>query len=145
MARPINNARQQWEVVLFCYKNAKNARKDAHSTTHGLDPRAVRVMNEAGVDISAHWSKNVRELAHLVFDVVVTVCDHAAETCPTFPGNTRVIHAGFNDPPRLASGETTEEETLDHYRRVRDQIRTFVQKLPEVLTDPAQPPHDRRE
>lgn len=113
-------------------------------TPHGLDPRAVRVMSEAGVDISAQRSKDVRELAHLDFDVVVTVCDHAAETCPAFPGNTRVIHAGFDDPPRLASDAPTEEEALGHYRRVRDQIQSFVQNLPEVLADPARPSPDRR-
>lgn len=97
-----------------------------------LDPRAVLVMKEAGVDISAQRSKHVSELAGEKFDLVVTVCDAAAEACPTFPGATRVIHRGFDDPPRLAAGQS-EEEALRIYRRVRDEIRAFVAELPKVL------------
>ncbi len=96
--------------------------------THGLNPRAVRVMAEAGVDISAHRSKLVRDLPTLDFDCVVTVCGHANENCPLFPGKTRVFHVGFDDPPRLDEGAKTEEEALGHYRRVRDEIRAFVAK-----------------
>ena len=101
--------------------------------THGLDPRAVRVMAEAGVDISAHRSKHLDELAGVAFDAVVTVCDRARESCPLFPGGTRLLHAGFGDPPRLVREAATEEEALDAYRRVRDEIRRFVETLPEVL------------
>jgi len=101
---------------------------------HGLNPRAVRVMAEAGVDISAHRSKHVNELKDIAFDYVVTVCDNARESCPLFPGRAKVVHAGFDDPPRLAKDANTEEETLGHYRRVRDEIRTFVETLPESLT-----------
>jgi arsenate reductase (thioredoxin) len=100
---------------------------------HGLNPRAVAVMAEAGVDISGHTSKNVADLLNIPFDYVVTVCSHAHETCPTFPGKTKVIHVGFDDPPKLAEGATTEAEALSHYRRVRDEIRTFVERLPGVL------------
>jgi arsenate reductase len=103
--------------------------------THGLDPRAVRVMAEAGVDISGHRSKHLDDLAGVDFDVVVTVCDHAHESCPMFPGRTRLVHVGFDDPPRLAKGETDEEAALAHYRRVRDAIRAFVETLPEGLTE----------
>jgi len=101
---------------------------------HGLNPRAVRVMAEAGVDISAQRSKHVSELKDIAFDYVVTVCDNARESCPLFPGRAKVVHAGFDDPPRLAKDANTEEETLGHYRRVRDEIRTFVETLPESLT-----------
>lgn len=95
--------------------------------THGLNPRAVAVMKEAGVDISAHRSKNVSELQDMPFDLVVTVCGHANETCPMWLGKrARVVHAGFDDPPALAREAHTEEEALAFYRRVRDAIRCFV-------------------
>ena len=100
---------------------------------HGLNPTAVRVMAEAGVDISGHKSKSVDEVMHVPFDCVVTVCDHARETCPVFPGKARVIHAGFDDPPKLAETAASEEEALSHYRRVRDEIRAFVESLPQSL------------
>lgn len=103
--------------------------------THGLNPNAVRVMAEAGVDIAGHQSKLLDSLAGVPFDYVVTVCGHAHETCPVFPSGARVIHAGFDDPPRLARGAATEEEGLAHYRRVRDEIRTFVQGIPEVFKE----------
>jgi arsenate reductase len=103
--------------------------------THGLNPLAVKVMAEAGVDISEHRSKHVDELRSVPFDYVVTVCDHANEICPVFPGRVRRLHVGFDDPPRLAKSAGTEEEALDHYRRVRDQIRDFVRKLPEALEE----------
>ena len=102
---------------------------------HGLNPRAVKVMAEEGVDISGQRSKHVTELAHVDFDYVVTVCGHARETCPVFPGKTRMIHRGFDDPPRLARSAKTEEEALVHYRRVRDEIRDFVIMLPKILKD----------
>ncbi len=100
---------------------------------HGLDPHAVKVMAEAAVDISRQESKLLEELEIQDFDYVVTVCDHARESCPWFPGNATVVHQGFDDPPVLASNETTEEGRLNHYRRVRDEIKTFVEGLPESL------------
>jgi arsenate reductase len=100
---------------------------------HGLDPLAVRAMERAGVDISDHRSKHVDELADVDFDYVVTVCDHANEHCPLFPGETKVVHVGFDDPPRLAAGAESEEEAFAHYERVRDEIRRFVETLPEAL------------
>ena len=101
--------------------------------THGLNPRAVRVMAEAGVDLSGHRSKHVDELRDVAFDYVVTVCGHANENCPLFPGKTKIVHMGFEDPPKLAEQARTEEEALSHYRRVRDEIRTFVESLPDAL------------
>lgn len=100
---------------------------------HGVDPRAVRVMAEAGVDISGHRSKHVDELLDVGLDYVVTVCDHAAESCPIFPGRVARLHQSFQDPPRLAREAASEEEALEHYRRVRDEIRDFIQALPERL------------
>jgi arsenate reductase len=95
----------------------------------GMNARAVRVMGEVGVDISGHHSKDVDELAGIPFDYVITVCDNANETCPIFPGKTKHIHVGFDDPPRLAKNARTEEEALSHYRRVRDEIRHFVEQI----------------
>jgi arsenate reductase len=101
--------------------------------THGLNPNAVKVMAEAGVDISRQRSKLADEVRDVAFDFVVTVCDNARESCPLFPGKARIVHAGFDDPPRLARSAKTEEEALGHYRRVRDEIKAFVESLPESL------------
>lgn len=103
--------------------------------THGLNQTAVQVMAEAGVDISQQRSKHVVELAAIEFDYVVTVCGHADENCPHFPCKTKVLHVGFDDPPKLAQAAKTEEEALGHYRRVRDEIKAFVETLPESLKD----------
>ena len=102
---------------------------------HGLNPSAVKVMSEAGVDISAHRSKTLDDLSEAAFDYVVTVCGLAHETCPRFPGNAKLIHVGFDDPPRLARQAKTEEEALPHFRRVRDEIRHFVERLPDALEE----------
>ncbi len=104
--------------------------------THGLNPHAVKVMAEAGVDISGQRSKQVDELREVPFDVVITVCGHANETCPAWLGRkARVLHAGFDDPPRLAKTAHTDEEALGHYRRVRDEIRAFIAQLPLALEE----------
>jgi arsenate reductase len=102
--------------------------------THGLNPNAVMVMAEADVDISGHVSKDLGQLKDVEFDYVVTVCGHAHETCPVFPGRAKVIHHGFDDPPALAKNAETEAEALGHYRRVRDEIRDYVETLPGALT-----------
>lgn len=102
--------------------------------THGLNPNAVKIMAEAGVDISNHASKNVRDLMHIKFDYVVTVCGHANENCPFFPGKAKIVHKGFDDPPQLANNSRNEEEALNHYRRIRDEIRDFIKQLPENLS-----------
>jgi arsenate reductase len=102
----------------------------AGTEPHGMNPHAVRVMAEAGVDIRGHRSKHVDELKDVPLDYVVTVCDSANESCPVFPGRTKRIHVGFDDPPQLARSARTEEEALAHYRRVRDEIAAFVRTLP---------------
>jgi arsenate reductase len=117
-------------------KTLKSDAIEAYSAgieTHGLNPNAVKVMAEAGVDISGHRSKNVSDLMGVPFDYVVTVCGHANETCPMFPGKAKVIHVGFDDPPALAKEAKSEQEALDCYRRVRDEIKAYVQTLPESL------------
>lgn len=100
---------------------------------HGMNPYTIRVMAEAGVDIAGQLPKHVDELRDVPLDYVVTVCDHAHESCPLFPGRTKVVHVGFDDPPRLARAAKTEEEALGHYRRVRDEIRAFIETLPDAL------------
>jgi arsenate reductase len=101
--------------------------------THGLNPLAVKVMAEAGVDIANQKSKHVDQVKDIRFDYVVTVCGHANENCPFFPGKTKVVHVGFDDPPALAKNAATEDDALNVYRRVRDEIRRFVESLPESL------------
>jgi arsenate reductase len=101
----------------------------------GIDPRAAKAMSEVGIDISNQGSKSLDQVIHEQFDYVVTLCDNAQRTCPSFPGKTRVIHVGFDDPPRLAATAKDEEEAMLHYRRVRDEIKVFVEKLPELLLD----------
>lgn len=100
----------------------------AGTEPHGLDPRTVAVLLEAGLDIEGHRSKHVDEFSGDAFDLVVTVCDRARETCPVFPGATRTMHRSFDDPPRLAEG-LGGEAALAPYRRVRDEIRAFVESL----------------
>ena len=101
--------------------------------THGLNPNAVKVMAEAGVDISSQKSQHLDEFMELDLDVVVTVCDHAHETCPLFPGHAKVIHHSFDDPPKLSPPDAPEEVKLDGFRRVRDEIKAFVETLPNAL------------
>jgi len=105
---------------------------DAYSAgveRHGLNPNAVKVMKEAGVDISGHVSQVLEDLPVREFDLVVTVCDNARESCPVFPGEARRVHHSFDDPPALAKTAASEEEALEHYRRVRDEIKAFVSAL----------------
>ncbi len=100
----------------------------------GLNPNAIKVMQEAGVDITAQTSKTVDAIRDLPLDYVVTVCGHAGESCPIWlAGKAKIIHVGFDDPPKLAQGAATQEEALGHYRRVRDEIKAFVSTLPEPL------------
>ena len=113
-----------------------NSTMDVYSAgieTHGLNPNAVKIMAEAGVDISTYKSKSVNDLLHIPFDFVITVCGHTYENCPFFPGKAKVLHVGFDDPPKLAINAKTEAAALDHYRRIRDEIRAFVETLPDFL------------
>lgn len=105
----------------------------AGTEEHGLNPIAVQVMAEAGVDISGHRSKTLDTLSDHSFDLVVTVCGDADRRCPSFTGAPRIVHAGFDDPPRLAAGIEDAQEALKPYRRVRDEIRRFVETLPGEL------------
>jgi arsenate reductase len=100
---------------------------------HGVDPRAVQVMAEVGIDISGQQSKSVDEIGDVEFDHVITVCDNAQQSCPVFPAKTKVVHVGFEDPPKLAAEAGDEDEAMGHYRRVRDEIKAFVERLPEGL------------
>ena len=100
----------------------------AGTQKHGMNQRAIKVMNESGVDISKHFSKTVDELGDIKFDLVVTVCGHANENCPVFFGSPKVIHVGFEDPPQLAQNLIDEEDILNQYRRVRDEISDFCNK-----------------
>lgn len=99
----------------------------------GVDPKAVKVMADVGIDISGQQSKAVDTLVNLEFDYVVTLCNHAQETCPFFPAKTKLLHVGFDDPPKLSQSAEDEEQALRHYRRVRDEIRAFVEGMPENL------------
>jgi len=100
---------------------------------HGMNPNVVAVMAEAGVDISSQRSKHLDELRDIEFDYVVTVCGRANENCPRFPGSTKVVHVGFDDPPLLAAEAGDDDEKLNCYRRVRDEIRSFIESLPESI------------
>lgn len=100
---------------------------------HGVDPRAIKVMAEAGMDISGQESKSIDELPDKNFDVVITLCDSANESCPFFPGQMVRLHQGFDDPPLLTKGIQDEEKILQVYRRVRDEIKEFVRQLPERI------------
>lgn len=102
---------------------------------HGLNPNAVLVMQESGVDITSQTSNTVEELGPIEFDYVITVCGHANENCPVFLGNAKVVHFGFDDPPKLAKEMDSETAALDCYRRVRDEIKSYVETLPESITE----------
>jgi arsenate reductase len=104
----------------------------AGTKKHSMNERAMRVMKEAGVDISGHYSKTTEELPQVTFDYVVTVCDHAHENCPYFPGG-KIVHVGFQDPPALTREMKDEEEILNVYRRVRNEIEDFVKDMKKVL------------
>jgi len=100
---------------------------------HGMNPHAMKVMAESGVDITGQYSKTVAELGPVEFDYVVTVCGHANEHCPLFTGKAKVVHVGFDDPPKLTKHLPDGEAKLAVYRQVRDQIRAFIETLPEGL------------
>jgi len=136
---------QKFKVLFLCTGNSCRSQMaegwarhlrgddiDPHSaglTAKGLNPRAVKVMAEAGINISCHQSNNLDEMKGISFDYVVTVCSHADDHCPAFPGKTKVIHQGFDDPPALAMDAEDEEAALAHFRRVRDEIAEFIASL----------------
>ncbi len=100
---------------------------------HGMNPHAIAVMAEVGIDISDHQSKTTDELPVQEFDYVVTVCDSAKERCPWFPAKTRLLHHSFPDPPALTQDMPDGELKLNVYRQVRDEIETFIKTLPEAF------------
>jgi len=129
-----NSCRSQmaeaWTLLL------KGDRFDVYSAgvaPKAVDRRAIKAMAEAGIDISEQKSKDVDALGNMEFDYVITLCDNARESCPYFPAKTKLIHRGFEDPPKRAEGAKSEEKAMIHYRRVRDEIKAFVETLPEVL------------
>lgn len=103
----------------------------AGTKKHGLNPYAIKVMAEAGVDISTHESNTTDEL-DLKMDIVITVCSDANENCPYFPGG-KIIHIGFDDPPRLTKEMTDTEEILNIFRRVRDEIKETILTIEERI------------
>lgn len=147
------NTKEKLKVLFLCTGNScrsqmaegwvralKSDAIEAYSAgieRHGLNANAVKVMAEVGVDISAHTSKLVDDIMDVGLDYVVTVCGDAHETCPMFPGQATVVHIGFDDPPvlarELAEQGATVEAQLECYRRVRDEIREFVETLPAGL------------
>jgi arsenate reductase len=146
----MSEATQKMKILFLCTGNACRSQMAEGWTRHlkgdriepasagvapkGVDPLALQAMKEAGVNMGGQGSKHVDDLKHIDFDYVVTVCDHASENCPLFPGRTRVVHVGFEDPPKLAAGIRDEAEKIGPYRRVRDEIKAFVETLPEGLT-----------
>jgi arsenate reductase len=99
---------------------------------HGMNPWAIKVMREVGVDLDLQYSKTIEELPKIKFEFVVTVCDSAKESCPYLPAG-KTLHLGFDDPPTLAQNLSSEKEILDVYRRVRDEIDVKIRLLPEIL------------
>lgn len=101
---------------------------------HGMNPNAMQVMKEAGIDISMQSSKLACSLDDVPLRLVITVCGHADENCPALVTKAKVVHVGFDDPPKLAKEVASEEAALDCYCRVRDEIRDFVRdQLPGML------------
>ncbi len=107
----------------------------AGTSPQGLNPLAVKAMAEIGIDISSHKSKSVDELQDVIFDFVVSVCDQAKQSCPTWLGAGKLVHHSFDDPPRLAQSARTEAEALQAYRKVRDEIKAFVETLSQILEE----------
>ena len=103
-------------------------------TAHGLNPDAITVMQELGLDCSAWRSKTMDEIApEITFDYVITLCNKALQSCPYCPATKAVVHRGFDDPPKLALRAQNDIERLAPYRRVRDEIKNFIISLPENL------------
>jgi arsenate reductase len=116
-------------------KGGQIAAYSAGLEAHGLNRVAVRVMAERGVDISHYRSKRIEVLRNVTFECVVTVCDRSRARCPVFPEGTRLIHVAIEDPTLLSRTATSEEEALEHYRRVCEQIRVLVETLPQRILE----------
>ncbi len=125
-----NSCRSQMaEAYLRHFANSKAIIYSAGVATHGLNPGAVATMLEDGIDISHHTSNNVQEYRHIPFDYVITVCDHAKERCPVFPGKAQQFHHNFPDPAKATGSD---DEIKEQFRQTRDLIkdycRDFVQR-----------------
>jgi len=112
--------------------------------THGLNPHAVAVMAEEKIDISRHESQHLNDFKHIDFDYVITVCSHAHESCPIFPGGSKIVHVGFDDPPKMAELLNNPQKKLDCYRKVKDQIKSYVLTLPQSLPGNRKPSHSEK-
>ncbi|WP_417590254.1 arsenate reductase ArsC [Owenweeksia hongkongensis] len=126
-----NSCRSQiMQGYLNHFSNNKIEAYSAGIETHGVNPKAIKVLAEDGIDISHHTSNHVDEYRDVNFDYLITVCDHAKENCPWFPSDAERFHQSFDDPAK-ATG--TDEEILNDFRRVRDEIKkyasTFVNNL----------------
>lgn len=113
-------------------KGEKFSFHSAGTKKHGMNPYAIKVMQEVGVDISKQYSKTTDELPEVSMDYVFTVCSHANENCPYFPGG-KIIHKGFDDPPFLTKQIDDENEILSVYRRVRDEIKEMVLNIEQYM------------
>ncbi len=130
-----NSCRSQMAESLLNDKwNQQFVAFSAGTAPKQIDRRAVEAMKEIGLDISANRSQSISDHADVLFDLVITVCGHADETCPVFPSVTKVIHVGFDDPPVLAQNAASEEAALAFYRRVRDEIKAFISDFPKFYT-----------
>lgn len=122
----LNSSRSQMaEGLLLALYGDRFEAYSAGTQPSEVNPYAIKAMSEIGIDISHYRSKSVREFRDMKFDYVVTVCDNAKETCPFFPGGKKYLHRGFIDP---AGFEGTEEERLRVFRRVRDEIKEWIEK-----------------
>ena len=137
----MKNGEEQKKVLFICTHNsARSQIAEGLMNTFHLDdymawsvgteptqvnPYAIRVMEEVGIDVTGHHSKSMESFQSLDFDYVVTVCDHANEVCPFFPGGKERIHKSFQDPSTI---EGSEETRLAGFRRVRDEIRAWIEE-----------------
>lgn len=120
-----NSARSQMAEGLLRHDGGERFDVESAGVKPGsVRPEAIEAMREIGIDISTHWSKSVEQFIGQRFDYVITVCDHARETCPVIPGATQLIHQSFADPP--SPGTASPEETLACFRQVRDEIRDWM-------------------
>lgn len=131
-----NSCRSQMAEAFTNYlKGDKITAYSAGTKPRGIDPKAIEVMKETGLDITGQKSQYIDEFSDFEIDFVITLCGDAKESCPVFPGKTTLIHRGFDDPPQLAQTAVSNEEALSHYRRVRDEIREFIESFPDSLNN----------
>lgn len=125
-----NSCRSQIaEGYLKHFADGKAEVYSAGIETHGVNPKAILVMREDGIDISHHTSNHVDEYSHIPFDYVITVCDNAKESCPFFPGNAKKFHHNFPDPAKATGND---DEVMAEFRRVRDMIKEYCRSFAET-------------